>query len=213
MHRWRIILVDDHRVLMDAIKTLLEPEFEVVGMFDNAEDVLDEAPSIKPDAIVMDIGMPLVNGLIVGPKLKKLLPKTKLVYLTMHSSLEAASEAFKLGASGYILKSSAGKELLHALREIQRGGYYATPELTEGMVGSFVQAFKNMKSPHHLTPRQREVLQLIAEGLSMKEIAVRLNIQYTTVVFHKYTMMRQLGIETTAELISYAVSNLPKPLE
>ncbi|PYT01751.1 MAG: DNA-binding response regulator [Acidobacteria bacterium] len=213
MHRWRIILVDDHRVLMDAIKTLIEPEFEVVGTFESAAELLAAAPAIKPDAIIMDIGMPKGNGLSVGPKLKKLLPKTKLIYLTMYSSMESASQAFKLGASGYILKSTAGKELLRALREIQRGGYYATPELTEGMIGSFVQNFKNMEEPHKITARQKEVLHLISDGLSMKEIALRLDIQYTTVVFHKYTMMRQLGIKTSAELISYALSSLPKPPE
>lgn len=209
MFRPRIVLVDDHRLLLDAIAKLIESEFNVVATFEDGKTLLKEAPQIKPDVIVLDIGMPQVNGLTVGVELKKLLPKTKLIYLTMHRNMEAASQAFKLGAAGYVLKSAAGKELLHAIREVVRGGYYASPELTDGMIGSFVQAFKRMESPHELTDRQKEVLQLISSGLSMKQVAAELDISTSTVAFHKYKMMEQLGVKTNAELISIALTLFP----
>lgn len=209
MARPRIVLVDDHRLLLDAIAKLIEPEFEVVGCFEDGKTLLAAVNDLRPDVIVLDIGMPLVNGLTVGASLKKLLPQTSLVFLTMHRNVEAASQAFKLGASGYVLKSAAGKELLKAIREVVRGGYYASPELTDGMVGSFVQAFKRMESPNDLTDRQKEVLQLIAAGLSMKQIAAELDISTSTVAFHKYKMMEKLGVRSTAELISISLSLFP----
>lgn len=209
MFRSKVVLVDDHRILIDAIAKLIETEFEVVATFEDGRTLLDKVVSLKPDVVILDVGMPSINGLTVGAKLKELLPKTKLIFLTMHQSKEAAAQAFKMGASGYILKNAAGKELLKALREVVRGGYYASPELIDGMVGSFVQAFKKMEEPQQLTDRQKEVLQLIKEGHSMKQIALQLNISQSTVAFHKYTMMQQLEIKTTAELITYAVNILP----
>jgi DNA-binding NarL/FixJ family response regulator len=205
----RIILVDDHRILLDAIKGLVEPEFEVVGTFEDGRSLVAHAPELRPDVIILDIGMPGMNGLLAGEQLKKLLPKTKLIFLTMNQDLDTAAEAFRLGASGYLLKNAAGSELIHAIREVLRGGYYASPVLTEGMVGSFVQGFKRMKSPHHLTSRQKEVLQLLASGMLMKEVARVLNITPRTVAFHKYLMMQQLNITSNAELIAFANSHLP----
>lgn len=196
MQHPRIVLVDDHRILLDAIKSLVEPEFEVVGTFEDGQTLLDQAPGLQPDVIVLDIGMPMMNGLSAGEQIKKLLPKTKLIYLTMNHDVDTAAEAFRLGASGYILKSAAGTELLQAIREVLRGGYYASPVLTEGMVGSFVQAFKHMKSPYNLTSRQKEVLQLLAEGRSMKAVADILDITPRTVAFHKYSMMEHLNIKS-----------------
>jgi DNA-binding NarL/FixJ family response regulator len=210
MPRTRVVLVDDHRVVIDAIAKLLESEFDVVGIFEDGKALLQEVESIRPDVIILDIGMPNLNGLAIGSELKTLLPKTKLIFLTMHSKPQAASQAFKLGASGYVLKNAAGKELIKALREVVRGGYYASPELTEGMVGSFVQAFKRMEGQHELTVRQTTVLQLISEGYSMKQIAAELGISMSTVAFHKYTMMKQLDISTTAELISYGLCMGPR---
>ena len=212
MQHPRIVLVDDHRILLDAIKSLVEPEFEVVGTFEDGQTLLDQAPELRPDVIVLDIGMPMMNGLSAGEQIKKLLPKTKLIYLTMNHDVDTAAEAFRLGASGYILKSAAGTELLQAIREVLRGGYYASPVLTEGMVGSFVQAFKHMKSPYNLTSRQKEVLQLLTEGRSMKEMARILDITPRTIAFHKYSMMEHLNIKSNAELIAFAMSHLP-PVE
>jgi len=209
MHHPRIVLVDDHRILLDAIKSLVEPEFEVVGTFEDGQTLLEQAPKLRPDVIVLDIGMPMMSGLSAGQQIKKLLPKTKLMYLTMNHDVDTAAEAFRLGASGYILKSAAGTELLQAIREVLRGGYYASPVLTEGMVGSFVQAFKHMKSPYDLTSRQKEVLQLLAEGRSMKAVANILDITPRTVAFHKYSMMEHLNIKSNAELMAFAMSHLP----
>lgn len=204
----RIILVDDHRLLLDAIKSLVEPEFNVVGTFEDSQSLLENAQELKPDVVVLDISMPGMNGITAGEELKKLLPKTRVIFLTMNHDMETAAEAFRLGASGYILKSSAGTELIRAIREVVRGGYYASPVLTEGMIGSFVHAFKHMKSPHKITSRQKAVLQLLADGMSMKEAAAVLNITPRTVAFHKYSMMEQLNIKSNAELMSFAINHL-----
>ena len=146
-----------------------------------------------------------MNGLIAGQKLKQAMPLVKLVYLTMNNDPDIAGEAFRLGASAYLLKQSAGAELLRAIREVVRGGFYVTPLMTKGMVGSFVQNFKQRKSNNALTLRQKEVLQLLAEGRSMKEVAFVLNVSPRTVAFHKYTMMEHLQIKSSAELIEYAM--------
>ncbi len=209
MLRSRLILVDDHKLLLDAVKSLIEPEFDVVGSFEDGPTLLEHARDLRPDVIILDVGMPMMNGISLGEELKKLLPKTKLIYLTMNHDLDTAAEAFRLGASGYVLKSAAGSELISAIREVLHGGYYASPTLTEGMIGSFVQAFKDRKGPYKLTSRQRAVLQLLAEGLSMKQVARSLKITSRTVAFHKYSMMDQLGIKSNAELMSFAIAHLP----
>src|SRR5215203_6778341 len=207
MKRSRIILADDHKLLTDAIRNLLEPEYEVVGSFTDGASLLNSAPSLEPDIAVLDIGMPILNGLNACSRLKKLMPRIKIIILTMERDLEIAGEAFRNGASGYVLKTSAATELISAIREVLRGGYFATPSLTDGMIGSFVQNFKKMKSPRDLTIRQKEVLQLLAEGYSMKQVAGMLNITARTVAFHKYTMMEHLGISSSAELISYGIKH------
>ena len=207
MKRTRIILADDHTLLSDTIKNLLEPEFEVVATFTDGHTLIEEAPALMPDVVVLDIGMPEMNGLNAGQRLKQMLPAVKLVYLTMHQDPQFASEAFRCGASAYLLKTSAATELVHAIREVLRGRSYVTPLLTKDMVGSFVQNLKHRAPPHELTLRQREVLQLLAEGRSMKEIAYTLNITSRTVAFHKYTMMEQLQVKSSAELIQYAIRN------
>ena len=138
MKRPRVILADDHTLMLDALKTLLEPEFEVVGTFADGRDLVDSAAELNPNVIVLDVGMPVMNGLIAGQKLKQAMPLVKLVYLTMNHDPDIAGEAFRLGASGYLLKQSAGAELLRAIREVARGGYYVTPLMTKGMVGSFI---------------------------------------------------------------------------
>ena len=205
----RLLLIDDHRILLDAIKSLVEPEFDVVGIFDGAPEAIEQCVELAPDVIVLDIGMPFMNGISAGDHFKRLVPKAKLVFLTMNRDLETAAEAFRLGASGYVLKSAAGSELIQCIREVLRGGYYASPVLTQGMIGSFVQVFKKMKSPHELTSRQKEVLQLLAEGFSMKQVANRLDITPRTVAFHKYSIMQQLNIKSNAELMTFAASHLP----
>jgi DNA-binding NarL/FixJ family response regulator len=207
MNPRRIILADDHKMVLDALKNLIEPEFEVVGMFADGLALIDGAPGLKPNVIVLDIGMPNMNGLNAGHRLKQLMPTVRLIYLTMNQDPDMAAEAFRLGASAYLLKSSAGSELVQALRQVVRGGSYITPLMTKDMVGSFVQNFKRRKSTNHLTLRQREVLQLLAEGRSMKEAAFILKVSPRTVAFHKYTMMEHLNIRSSAQLIEYAMKN------
>lgn len=207
MKKARIILADDHTLLLDALKSLVEPEFEVVALCSDGRELIKAATELNPAMIVLDIGMPMMNGLNAGHRLKQILPSVKLVYLTMNQDPDMASEAFRLGASAYLLKTSAGSELIRALREVLRGGTYITPLITEGMVGSFVQNLKRRKSANQLTLRQKEVLQLLAEGLSMKEAAFILNVSPRTVAFHKYTMMDHLNIRSSAELIEYAMKS------
>jgi DNA-binding NarL/FixJ family response regulator len=201
----RVILADDHRLLLDALKKLLEPEFNVVGEFGDGLELVRQAPQLKADVIVLDIGMPNMNGLTAGQRLKQQMPAVKLIYLTMNNDPEIAAEAFRLGASGFLLKSSAGSELVSAIRTVVRGGSYITPRMTEDIVGSSINYFKNLKNANHLTLRQKEVLQLLAEGRSMKEAAFILNVSPRTVAFHKYTMMDHLQIKSTAELVQYAL--------
>jgi|SRR5215213_3574118 len=207
MKRARVILADDHTLIPDALKNLLEPEFEVVGIFADGLSLVEGAPRLNPNVIVLDIGMPNMNGLIAGQKLKQLMPLVRLIYLTMNHDPDIAAEAFRLGASGYLVKNSAATELLRALREVARGCYYVTPLMTKDMVGSFIRNFKDRKEPHHLTRRQKEVLQLLAEGRSMKEAAFIMNVSPRTVAFHKYTMMENLQVKSSAELVQYAMRN------
>lgn len=194
-------------MLLEAFKGLLQDEFDVVGTFADGHSLVDAATDLRPDVVVLDVGMPLMNGLIAGQHLKKALPRVKLVYLTMNQDPDLAAEAFRLGASGYLLKSSAASELVYAIRESLLGRSYVTPLMTKDMDGSFVKNLKRRKTPHKLTLRQKEVLQLLAEGRSMKEVAFTLNVTPRTVAFHKYTMMEQLQIKTSAELIQYALKS------
>ncbi|PYT00750.1 MAG: DNA-binding response regulator [Acidobacteria bacterium] len=206
MKRTRIILADDHTMLMDAVRNLLEPEYDVVGTFPNGEELIRAAELLAPDIVILDVCMPTLNGLTACARLRTMLPKVKIIFLTMNQDAETAGEAFRNGANGYVLKTSAASELVAAIREVLRGGYFATPSLTEGMIGSFVQNFKKMKPATSLTVRQKEVLQLLMEGRSMKQVACALNIAPRTVAFHKYSMMETLNISSSAELISYGLS-------
>ena len=200
----RVLLADDHTLLLGAFEKLLASECEVVGTVSDGRELVEAAQRLKPDVIVLDIGMPLLNGLEAGRQIKQLLPATKLVFLTMNEDSDLAAEAFRAGASGYLLKRTATAELATAIREVIAGRSYVTPLVTAGLVGSFMQP-QDKKPLHQLTPRQREVLQLLAEGYSMKQVADMLNVTPRTVQFHKYSMMQQLGIKSSAELIQFAV--------
>ena len=203
----RIILADDHNLLLDTLKHLLESEFDVVGTFSDGHALLEAAPKLNPEVAVLDIGMPTMNGLNAGERLKQLLPNLKLIYLTMNQDPDLAAEAFRLGASGYVLKNSAASELVHAIHEALLGRSYVTPLMTKGLVDSFIQNPRHGEHHHHLTLRQKEVLQLLAEGCSMKEAAHILGVTPRTVAFHKYTMMEHLHVKTSAELIQFAVKS------
>lgn len=203
----RVVLADDHTILIDAIKRVLEPEFSVVGTFSDGQSLLDSIPSLIPDAAIIDIGMPIMDGLTTGIKLKKSWPSIRLIYLTMDQDVDTAMEAFRIGASGYVIKTSAVSELVTALRTVSWGGYYTSPALTQNMVGSLIHNSKTIKKSYKMTPRQREVLKLVTAGYSMVEIANQLGITPRTVQFHKYTIMQELEIESNAELVSYAIRN------
>lgn len=207
MKRTRIMLADDHVLILGAIKRMLEPEFDVLGTFTDGRALLAAAPKLNPDLIALDIHMPLMNGLCAGQRLKQIMPRVKLIYLTMSLDPDLAAEAFRIGASGYLLKSSATSELTQAIQAVSSGGSYITPLMTKGMVGTFSRKVKPRKNQERLTLRQKEVLQLLAEGRSMKEVAFMLNVTPRTVAFHKYTMMEHLRLKTSAELIQFAVKS------
>ena len=204
MMRPRILLADDHTMLLDAFRALLEPEFEVVGTATDGRMLIEEFSRLKPDVVVIDVGMPMLNGLDAGRQLKSLQRSVKLIYLTMNPEPDLAREALRLGASGYVLKSSAASELKQAIQEALKGRSYITPLITQDVVGLLLEP---QSRPHELTARQREVLQLLAEGRSMKEVASILDVTPRTVAFHKYRMMEQLHLKTSAELVQYAVKH------
>ena len=204
MGRPRVLLADDHALVLGAFEKLLAEEFDIVGQVADGRALVAEAEKLKPDVIVLDISMPLLNGLEAGRQIKQKLRDVKLIFLTMNEDSDLAAEAFRSGASGYLLKRSAASELSTAIREVMQGRSYVTPLITEGLVGSLQQT-EERKSGHELTARQREVLQLLAEGQSMKEVASVLNVTPRTVAFHKYRMMEQLKVKSTAELVQYAV--------
>jgi DNA-binding NarL/FixJ family response regulator len=200
----RVLLADDHALILGAIERLLADECRVVGRANDGRALIALAESLKPDVIVLDVGMPLMNGLEAARHLTQKLPDVKLVFMTMHEDHDLVVEAFRAGASAYLLKRSAATELTTAIREVTQGRSYVTPLVTKDLVDSLLQG-DDRRPSQALTPRQREVVQLLAEGRSMKEAAAVLNITSRTVAFHKYEAMRQLGCKSTAELIQYAV--------
>lgn len=201
------MLADDHTILVEAFRKLLEPHYDVVGTVSDGRALLDIAPQLNPDVVVVDIGMPLMNGLEAGLRLKELMPNVKLVFLTMNDDPDLAVEAMRSGASGYLLKSSAAEELLRAIQMALKGKPYVTPLIERGMQKSFIKNPRVKGQAKNLTPRQREVVQLLAEGKSMKEVASVLKVTPRTVAFHKYRVMEELNIGTTAELIQFAIKS------
>lgn len=207
-NRSRILIADDHTLVAELCKKLLETEFNVVGIVCDGHALLRSAADLKPDVIVVDIAMPVLNGLDAGQQVKEILPAVKLVYLTMNPDPEVAAEAFRRGASGYLLKTCAAGEMVIAVRKVLRGMSYMSPALPKETV-SFLRNQSKMAVEEHerLTERQREVLQLLAEGKVMKEIGGILNLTTRTVAFHKYRIMEVLGARSNAELVRYAVRN------
>lgn len=201
MKRPRIILADDHTLLVEAFRKLLESNYDVVGTVADGRALLDAAPVLKPDVVVIDVGMPRMNGLEAGRQIKKMMPAVKLVFLTMNGDPDLAVQIMREGASGYVLKTSAASELMQAIQVAVKGGRYVTPKVAMGMREALVRDPKSRKWDKELSPRQGEVLQLLAEGKSMREAAGVLGVTPRTIAFHKYEMMRGLGVKTTAELI------------
>jgi DNA-binding NarL/FixJ family response regulator len=203
--RPRVLIADDHALLLDAFRKLLDPEYDVVGAVTDGRALLHAAFQLQPDVILSDISMPLLNGLDAAERLRKEVPKAKLVFLTVNEDPVLATEAVRRGATGYLLKKSAASELFEALRQVLAGRTYITPAVTLVPTAVFVAEAKRTMHAHGLSLRQREVLQLLAEGKSMKEAADLLGVTTRTIAFHKYGMMQQLGLKTGAELVQHAV--------
>jgi DNA-binding NarL/FixJ family response regulator len=208
MKRTRVLLADDHKIVLDGLKSLLEPEFELAGTVGDGRALVSAVEQLHPDVIVVDISMPLLNGIEAVRQIKKLDKQVKVVFLTMHPDVTYAIRAFEAGASGYVLKHSAASELLTAIHEAIKGRTYVTPMIA----GELVQAYKGgtyrqTEEAQQLTQRQREILQLLVEGNSAKEIANLLNISPRTVEFHKYNMMSKLELKSLSALIQYAIKH------
>jgi len=202
----KILLADDHAIVAEGLMKLLESEFESVEMVGDGRALLEAARRFKPNLIVADISMPLLNGIDAMRLLKKEGLAPKVIFLTMHREPQLAAEAFRAGASGYLLKQAAGEELITAIHEILNGHSYVTPLIAQDVLSLLMETSRQPSAmATELTPRQREVLQLIAEGRTMKEVGTILNISTRTAESHKYEIMHALGVKTTAELIQYAI--------
>jgi len=206
-HRARVIIADDHVLVAEACKSLLEPEFEVVGMVADGRALLQAAAELRPDIVILDISMPQLNGLDAGEQLKQKNRATKLIYLTMMQAPDVAAEAFRRGASGYVLKHCSAEELIVAVRRVLRGDSYLSPLITRDTVEFLLRSGAVYNEEKRISGRQSEVLQLLAEGKSMKEIAFILQLKPGTIAFHKYRIMDVLGIKTSAGLIEYAIKH------
>lgn len=204
MAKPRILLADDHTLVAEAFKRLLEPEFEVVGTVADGRALLRAAPALKPDVVLVDLNMPLLNGLDASEQLKQSSPRIKIIVLTMNEDPDIAAETLGKWASGYLLKKSAGSDLLKAVRDVLRGGKFVDPAL-EAAVLNRASRDTRADSARSLTPRQREVLQLLAEGHTMREAAAILNVATRTVAFHKYRIMQDFGLENNSDLLRFAM--------
>lgn len=207
MRKARVLLADDHGMLLEAFEQLLQPDFEVVGTVGDGHALLAAALALKPDVIVLDIAMPQMNGMVAAKKLKQTMPDVKLIFLTVNDDAGFASEAMRIGASGYLLKSSAASELFQAIEVALEGRTYVTPMIMKEMVASLANDRHTGESSAKLTTRQREVLQLLAEGHSMKAAANLLKVSPRTIAFHKYRIMNELGLESSADLVRFAIKH------
>jgi DNA-binding NarL/FixJ family response regulator len=207
-NRPRIMIADDHAFVADACKTLLESEYDVVATVGDGRALVRIAATLKPQVIIIDIGMPLLNGLDAGYQVKQVLCSVKLVFLTMNTDPVLAAEAFRIGASAYVLKTCAASELVVAIREVMNGMSYLSPAIAKETVDLLLRQDKEfIDERQRLTERQREVLQLLTEGKSMKQVAHVLNVSTETVAFHKYRIKKVLNAKNDAELVQYAIRN------
>jgi DNA-binding NarL/FixJ family response regulator len=205
MPKTRVLLADDHTLVAEGLKSLLKDPFDLVGVVHDGRALLASAESLRPDVIVTDISMPLLNGLDAVRQIRASHPETRVIILTMHRDAHLAAEAFRAGVSGYLLKVSPAEELVKAIREVAQGRSYVTTLLAKDLINLLMDTNTPREDGSLLTPRQREVLQLIAEGRTMKEVAGVLKISPRTAESHKYDIMQALSVQTTAELIQCAV--------
>jgi DNA-binding NarL/FixJ family response regulator len=207
LSRPRVLLADDHQMLVDALKPILEPRYEVVGAVSDGRELLKSAARLQPDVVVLDIAMPLLNGLDAARHLKATMPKAKLIFMTMNEDPDLVGEAFRAGASAFLLKQAAAFELTDAIERVLKGGSYVTPRASEGQAKISLRDPRAREHVTEPTPRQREVIQLLAEGCSMKEVASILRITKRTVAAHKYAVMDLLQLKTNADLVQYAIKH------
>jgi DNA-binding NarL/FixJ family response regulator len=200
----RVLLADDHTLVADGIASLLREEFELVGRAVNGRELVDTARRVQPEVVVTDISMPVLNGIDALRELKRVVPSTRAVVVTMHTDPHLAAEAMRAGATGYVLKQSAGAELVQAVREVHAGRVYITPLIAHGLIASLAAVGGGDAGPR-LTARQRQVLQLVAEGHTMKQVAALLSVSRRTAEAHKYQIMDLLNAHSTAALVRYAI--------
>lgn len=204
--RTRILIADDHELVVQAFKKLLATAYDVVGTVTDGQTLVKSAAALAPEIVLVDITMPQLNGLDAIERIKTEHPRIRLIALTQQEDFDTAAEAIRRGASGYVLKSSAPTELFEAIEEVMRGKVYVSPRIARAPSAVFATAAMQARRMSALTMRQREVLQLLAEGRTMKEAAHVLNLTPRTIAYHKYAMMAQLGLKTTAELVQHAVT-------
>jgi DNA-binding NarL/FixJ family response regulator len=206
MSRFRVLLADDHQMVAEGLRSLLEPFFDVVGIVSDGRELLAAARTLDPDVVVLDISMPNLNGIEAARQLRAASPRPKVVFLTMHREIAYAQRALEVGASGIVLKHSAPLELVRAIQEALKDGRYITPQIAGDLIGLDGRGGAGRaRSQGELTPRQRQILQLVADGRSAKEIASILSISRRTAEFHKARLMEILGVRNTAELVRYAI--------
>jgi DNA-binding NarL/FixJ family response regulator len=206
MNRPRVLLADDHRVLSEGLKSLLQPYFDVVGIVSDGWELVAASTGLDPDVVVLDISMPSLNGIDAARQLRSASLRAKFVFLTMHREVVYATRALEAGASGFVLKHSAASELVTAIQEAIKGRTYITPQVASELMDSYRRrAPASVDGCGALTPRQKEVLQLVTDGRSAKEIAAILCISRRTAEFHKARLMETLGLHNTVELIQYAI--------
>jgi len=208
MKRPRALLADHHPIVIEGLRHVLESEFEIAGEVNDGRALVAAVETLQPDVIIAEISMPLLNGIEAVRQIRKMNRKVKITFLTVHADIDFAAEALRAGCSAYILKSSSVAEIQEAMREALKGRSYVTPSIKKALVQAQTAAQgRPDKFRFKLTTRQREVLQLIAEGQSSKEIAEVLHLSPRTIEFHRYRIMKELGLRTTAELIQFAIKN------
>jgi len=200
------MLADDHTMVVEAFVRLLADSYDIVGVVSDGMALLKQAPQLRPHVVILDLGMPLLNGFEAGKQLKKLLPSTKIIVLTMNEDVDIAKEALRNWASAFLLKKSAGSELAHAINEVLHHRSYVTPRMKQRIEEEFARA-PDPDRQMQLTKRQTEVIQLLVEGYTMKEVGAMLNIKPRTVAYHKYQIMDWYGLKTHAEFVMFAIKH------
>ena len=208
MRKPRVLLADDHTFVLEGFKKLLEDHCDLVGSVADGRALIEAVVNLQPDLVILDISMPQMNGIAAAKEIKKQIPEVKLIFVTMHDDMAYINAAFRAGASGYLLKRSAATELIQGLQSVMNDEFYVTPLITQEVVTSLLKPTQPLLATiDDLTTRQHEILQLVAQGLSAKEIADKLKISHRTVEFHKNRIMEQLNVHTTTDLVKFALAH------